>query len=213
MPEDVWVNLNLFIWWNYNISEVVILISEFENWPRENSGWNRKLSRSGGRVGRWVFVPVCACEEELLGPGKFGRLLWDQGFEYVTGTGSRKKLFGPRIVFLAFVGPGVRICDGDRTAEKNFSGPRKFFLLSWDQGFEYVTGTGPGKKLLGPPKVVSAGISPGVRIWDGDRVVEKTFRASKSFFPLLRNQEWQPQPTSSISILIWVTSNLARFIV
>ena len=46
---------------------------------------NRKLSRSGGRVGRWVFVPVCACEEELLGPRK---------------------------VWSAFVGPWVRICDG-----------------------------------------------------------------------------------------------------
>ena len=40
-----------------------------------------------------MFVPVCACEEELLGPRK---------------------------VLSAFVGPGVRICDKDRIVEKNF---------------------------------------------------------------------------------------------
>ena len=39
-----------------------------------------------------MFVPVCACEE----------------------------LLGPRKVLSAFVGPGVRICDGDRIVEKNF---------------------------------------------------------------------------------------------
>ena len=62
-----------------------------------------------------MFVPVCACEEELLGPQK---------------------------VLSAFVGPGVRICEGDRIVEKNFWGPGKFCRLLWDQGFEYVTGTG-----------------------------------------------------------------------
>jgi len=77
-----------------------------------------------------VFVPVCACEEELLGPQK---------------------------VWSAFVGPGVRICAGDRIVEKNFWGPGKFGRLSWDQGFEYVTGTGSQKK---------------------------TFRAPESFFPI-----------------------------
>ena len=77
-----------------------------------------------------MFVPVCACEEKLLGPQK---------------------------VWSAFVGPGVRICAGDRIVEKNFWGPGKFCRLSWDQGFEYVTGTGSQKK---------------------------TFRAPESFFPI-----------------------------
>ena len=186
-------------------------------------------------------------EKNFWGPGKFCRLLWDQGFEYVTGTGSWKKTFGapesfvgfcgtkgsnmwrgqhrgkkllgPWKVLSAFVGPRVRICDGDRIMEKNFWGPGKFCRLLWDQGFEYVTGTASwkktfgalesfvgfcgtggsnmwlgqdrGKKLLGPPKVLWAFAGPGVRIYDGDRAVEKTVRAPKSFFPLLRNQEWQ----------------------
>ena len=72
-----------------------------------------------------MFVPVCACEEELLGPQK---------------------------VWSAFVGPGVRICDGDRIVEKNFWGPGKFGRLSWDQGFEYVPGTGSWKKTFGAPE-------------------------------------------------------------
>ena len=62
-----------------------------------------------------MFVPVCACEEELLGPRK---------------------------VWSAFVGPGVRICDGDRIVEKNFRGPGKFCRLSWDQGVHTQTRTG-----------------------------------------------------------------------
>ena len=72
-----------------------------------------------------MFVPVCACEEELLGPRK---------------------------VLSAFVGPGVRICDKDRIVEKNFWGPRKFCRLLWDHGFEYVTGTGSWKKTFGAPE-------------------------------------------------------------
>ena len=90
--------------------------------------------------------------KNFWGRGKFGRPLWDQGFGYVTGTGSQKKLFLPRKIFSAFVGPGVRICDGDRIAEKNFSDPGKFFWLSWDQGFEYVTGTGSQKKTFRTPE-------------------------------------------------------------
>ena len=46
-----------------------------------------------------MFVPVCACEEELLGPRK---------------------------VLSAFVGPGVRICDKDRIVEKTFGAPESF---------------------------------------------------------------------------------------
>ena len=98
-----------------------------------------------------MFVPVCACEEELLGPQK---------------------------VWSAFVGPGVRICDGDRIVEKNFWGPGKFGRLSWDQGFDR------GKKLVGPRKVLSAFVGPGVRICDWDRIAEKNFRAPESFFPI-----------------------------
>ena len=131
-----------------------------------------------------MFVPASACQEELLGPGK---------------------------VWSAFVGPGVRICDGDMIADQDFSGPAKFFRLSWDQGFEYVSGTGSQKKSFSGPrkffrlswdqgfecvtgtsqkKTFRAPESffgfrgPGVRIYDGDRVVEKTVRASKSFFSI-----------------------------
>ena len=110
----------------------------------------REVGLGGGCLSQCVRA-----KKNFWGPRKFGRLLWDQGLEYVTGTGSWKKTFGapeslvgfrgtrgsnmcrgqdrgkkllgPRKVWSAFVGPGVRICDWDRIAEKNFSGPRKFF--------------------------------------------------------------------------------------
>ena len=37
-------------------------------------------------------------------------------------------------------------------AKKNFWGPGKFCRLSWDQGFECVTGTGSQKKTFGAPE-------------------------------------------------------------
>ena len=57
---------------------------------------------------------------------------------------------------------GVRICDGDGIVEKNFWAPGKFCRLLWDQGFEYMTGTGWWKKLFGPPKVFSIATKSGM---------------------------------------------------
>ena len=83
-------------------------------------------------------------------------------------------------VLSAFVGPGVRICDGDRIVEKN---------------------------LLGPPQVLSAFVGPGVRIYDGDRVVEKNCSGPQKFFSIATKSGMTASAyTSSISKLIWVTS-------
>ena len=110
----------------------------------------REVGLGGGCLSQCVRA-----KKNFWGPGKFCRLLWDQGFEYVTRTGSWKKLLGHQKVLSAFVGPGVRICDGDRIVEKTFGAPESFVMfcrLSWDQGFEYVTGTGSWKKTFGAPE-------------------------------------------------------------
>ena len=154
-----------------------------------------------------MFVPVCACEEELLGPrkvwsafvgpgvricdwdrvveknfsdpgkffrlsweqvrmrdwdrvveknfsnpGKFFRLSWDQGFECVTGTGWWKKTFRTPESFFGFRGTRGSNMSLGQGSGKNFSDPGKFFRLSWDQGFEYVTGTGWWKKTFRTPE-------------------------------------------------------------
>ena len=99
-----------------------------------------------------MFVPVCACEEELLGPGKVWSAFVGPGVRICDWDRSQKKLFLPQKVFSAFVGPGVRICDGDRIAEKDFLDPGKFFRLSWDQWFEYVTVTRSQKKTFRTPE-------------------------------------------------------------
>ena len=67
----------------------------------------RQILRSGGPVGRWVFVPVCACKEKRWAPGKFCRLSWDQWFEYMTAWDriEKKKLLEPPNVLWVFAGP------------------------------------------------------------------------------------------------------------
>ena len=107
----------------------------------------REVGLGGGRLSQCVcvhrktfgapegFVGFCGTrgsnmrlgqdrEKNFWGPGKFCRLLWDQGFEYVTRTGSWK----------------------------NFWGPGKFCRFLCDQRFEYVTRTGSQKKTFGAPK-------------------------------------------------------------
>ena len=53
-----------------------------------------------------------------------------------------EELLGPRKVFST----------GTGSQKKNFSGPGKFFRLSWDQGFEYVMGTGSQKNTFRAPE-------------------------------------------------------------
>ena len=55
---------------------------------------------SGVRIYDWDRI----VENNFWGPGKFCRLLWGQGFEYVTGTGSWKISFGAPKSFVGFCG-------------------------------------------------------------------------------------------------------------
>ena len=73
-------------------------------------------------------------EKNFWGPEKFCRLLWGQGFEYVTGTGSQKKTFGAPKSFVGFCGRGVRIYDGDRVVEKTVRAPKSFFSIATKSG-------------------------------------------------------------------------------
>ena len=100
-----------------------------------------------------------------------------------------KNFWGPRKfchVLSAFVGPGVRICDGDRIVEKNFWGPRKFCRLSWDQGFKYVTETRSCKKTFGAPKsfFLRSCRDQGFEYVTGTGSQKKTFWGPKSFFSI-----------------------------
>ena len=75
-------------------------------------------------------------EKNFWGPRKFCRLSWDQGFEYVTETGSWKKTFGaPKSFFLRSCrDQGFEYVTGDRIAEKHFLGPQKFFSIATKSG-------------------------------------------------------------------------------
>ena len=59
-------------------------------------------------------------KKNFWGRGKFGRLLWDQGFEYVTGTGSQKKTFRTPESFFGF--------RGTRGSNMSLFGPPKVFF-------------------------------------------------------------------------------------
>ena len=52
-----------------------------------------------------MFVPVCACEEELLGPREVLSAFVGAGVPMVTGTGSQKKTLGAPESLVAFAGP------------------------------------------------------------------------------------------------------------
>ena len=65
-------------------------------------------------------------KKNFWGPGKFCRLSWNQGFEYVTGTGSQKKTFGAPESFVGFC--------GTRGSNMHVTGTGSQKKIFWGQG-------------------------------------------------------------------------------